>query len=52
MKQAINKKIQAKSQTRSKYYIFVGKILNKILRKLVKLELRRLRIQIFKLYYK
>jgi len=39
MKQAINKKIQANSQTRSKYYIF-GKILNKILRKLVKLELR------------
>jgi FkbM family methyltransferase len=35
--------IQANSQTRSKHYIFVGKIINKILRKLVKLELRRVR---------
>jgi FkbM family methyltransferase len=39
-KQVMNK-IQASSQTRSKYYIFVRKILNKILRKLVKLELRK-----------
>ena len=42
-KQFINKMIQANSQTRSKHYIFVGKILNKILRKLVRLELRRVR---------
>jgi FkbM family methyltransferase len=35
--------IQANPQTRSKYYIFVGKIINNILRKLVKLELRRVR---------
>jgi FkbM family methyltransferase len=38
-KQVMNK-IQASSQTRLKHYIFIGKILNKILRKLVKLELR------------
>jgi len=38
-KQFMNK-IQANSQTRLKHYIFIGKILNKILRKLVKLELR------------
>jgi hypothetical protein len=39
-------KIQARSQTRLKYFkvlYFVGKILNKILRKLVRLELRRVR---------